>query len=73
MCSVVTLLIAKAIAEPTEDSIRYAAASELLHNATLIHDDVADGSTQRRGQPTLSALLGPCWLGITGWPRRWTW
>lgn len=56
---VVTLLIAKAIAEPTEDSIRYAAASELLHNATLIHDDVADGSTQRRGQPTLSALLGP--------------
>ena len=55
----VALLVAKAIAEPTEDSIRYAAVTELLHNATLIHDDVADESTERRGRPTLSALLGP--------------
>ena len=55
----VALLVAKALAEPTEDSIHYAAASELLHNATLIHDDVADESLERRGRPTLSALLGP--------------
>ena len=54
----VSLLIARAIGTPTEDSICYAAATELLHNATLIHDDVADGSQERRGQPTLSALLG---------------
>ena len=56
---VVGLLIAHAISRPTEDSICYAAAAELLHNATLIHDDVADESSERRGIPTLSALLGP--------------
>ena len=55
----VGLLIAHAISRPTEDSICYAAAAELLHNATLIHDDVADESSERRGIPTLSALLGP--------------
>lgn len=42
-----------------EDAIRYAAAAELLHNATLLHDDVADESPTRRGAPTLSALVGP--------------
>lgn len=54
----VSLLIARAIGTPTEDSVCYAAASELLHNATLIHDDVADESQERRGKPTVSALLG---------------
>ena len=54
----VALLVSRAIGTPTEDSICYAAATELLHNATLIHDDVADGSAERRGKPTVSALLG---------------
>jgi len=35
-----------------------AAAIELFHNAFLVHDDVEDGSLQRRGQPTLSAEYG---------------
>lgn len=42
----------------TDDTVRYAAASELLHNATLLHDDVADDSRQRRGMPTVMSLLG---------------
>ena len=54
----VSLLVARAIGMPTQDSVCYAAATELLHNATLIHDDVADGSAERRGKPTVSALFG---------------
>ena len=52
---VLSLLVARACSGGfiTEDTIRYAAAAELLHNATLLHDDVADGSTQRRGNPTV--------------------
>lgn len=54
----------------TEDSCRYAAAVELLHNATLLHDDVADDSLERRGVPTVystlggtaSVLIGDFWL-----------
>ena len=46
----IALLIARAIGQPNEDSIRCAAAAELLHNATLIHDDVADGSAEHRDQ-----------------------
>ena len=42
----------------TDDTVRYAAAAELLHNATLLHDDVADDSRQRRGMPTVMSLLG---------------
>ena len=42
-----------------ESTVRYAAASELLHNATLLHDDVADDSSQRRGVPKIMSLMGP--------------
>ncbi|MBQ9659676.1 MAG: polyprenyl synthetase family protein [Bacteroidales bacterium] len=55
----VALLLCRAIGSVSDDSISYAAASEMLHNATLMHDDVADESMERRGRPTLSALLGP--------------
>lgn len=35
-----------------------AAAIELLHTATLVHDDVIDHATTRRGKPTLNSLIG---------------
>ena len=51
---IVSLLVARACGngKANEDSVRCAAASELLHNATLLHDDVADSSAERRGAPT---------------------
>jgi geranylgeranyl pyrophosphate synthase len=38
--------------------ISLAAAIETLHTATLVHDDVVDGSLLRRGHPTLNASWG---------------
>lgn len=56
-----SLLMAKACSggKVTDAAVMYAAASELLHNATLLHDDVADGSDRRRGVPTIMSLMGP--------------
>ncbi len=56
----ISLLVARACSKGniTQDSIRYAAAAELLHNATLLHDDVADCSAKRRGKPTVMSVLG---------------
>lgn len=62
----ICLLMAKALGQPNGDSRRYAAACELLHNATLMHDDVADESSERRGRPTVSALLGPSGAVLVG-------
>lgn len=41
-----------------EEAVKVAAIVELLHNATLLHDDVVDGSHLRRGVPTMFSLLG---------------
>lgn len=41
------------------NSLRYAIASELMHNATLLHDDVADEADYRRGKPTIRKMMGP--------------
>jgi octaprenyl-diphosphate synthase len=45
----VTLLAAEAVGGQAEDHLRLAAFMELIHVATLIHDDVVDGAETRRG------------------------
>jgi octaprenyl-diphosphate synthase len=42
----------------SRDSVRAAAVVELLHTATLIHDDVIDVSDLRRGGPSVNAVWG---------------
>lgn len=61
MRPMLALLIARACSagQVSDSTISFAAASELLHNATLLHDDVADGSLKRRGAPTIMSLMGP--------------
>ncbi len=58
---ILTLYIARACngGKLAEDSLRCAAAVEILHNATLLHDDVADAAATRRGTPTVYSEYGP--------------
>ena len=53
---IVTILSAKILGEVNRKTIYGAAALELLHNATLMHDDVIDQSAQRRGSDTINAV-----------------
>lgn len=41
-----------------DDAIYFASAIEILHLATLVHDDVMDDADSRRGIPTLHSLYG---------------
>ena len=54
------LLIAKALAngKPTPHTLEMAAVVEFIHTATLLHDDVVDESTLRRGRETANAAFG---------------
>ena len=51
------LLAAKACGPVTDNTINSAVLLELLHTATLIHDDVIDETKQRRGIPSLNAIF----------------
>jgi geranylgeranyl diphosphate synthase type II len=55
-----TLMIATcmALGGRPEDAVRAAAALEMFHNGFLVHDDIADESTHRRGKPTLHMAHG---------------
>lgn len=48
-------LAASLFGEVNDATRRTALFVELLHTATLIHDDVVDGSDERRGQPSVNA------------------
>ena len=51
------LLAAKTCGQVTDHTINSAVLLELLHTATLIHDDVVDETKQRRGVPSLNAIF----------------
>lgn len=51
------LLTAKACGQVKDQTINSAVLLELLHTATLIHDDVIDETKQRRGVPSLNAIF----------------
>ena len=51
---IITLLSAKFFGDINDKALQAAAALEMLHNASLIHDDVIDEATERRGLPTIN-------------------
>lgn len=53
---ILVILSAKLLGEVNENVIRAAAAVELLHNASLIHDDVVDETKIRRNTPTINGI-----------------
>ena len=53
-----TILMAKAVGEITDSTLLAAVALELLHTASLVHDDVVDNSDERRGQASVNATNG---------------
>ncbi|HLF95963.1 MAG TPA: octaprenyl diphosphate synthase [Methylococcaceae bacterium] len=52
------LLIAKALGYKGPHHVTLAAVLEFIHTATLLHDDVVDDSTRRRGQDTANQVWG---------------
>ena len=53
---ILVILSAKLLGEVNENVIRAAASVELLHNASLIHDDVVDETKMRRNTPTINGI-----------------
>lgn len=52
------LAAVRALGGVSEHAIGWAAACEMMHNATLVHDDLQDGDRIRRGHPTVWAAHG---------------
>ena len=55
---ILVLLSAKLFGEPNEQTLRAATFVEMVHSATLIHDDVVDDADTRRGQASVKAHFG---------------
>ena len=52
------LLACRLFNEPSDLAIKLAAVVEMIHTATLVHDDVIDVAETRRGRPSTNALWG---------------
>jgi len=62
----VVLLTGNMLGAEQDRLVTLGAAVELLHTATLVHDDLIDGSLLRRGMPTLNARWSPAATVLTG-------
>lgn len=60
------LLSAEAVGAPAQVGLPGAVAVELVHNFSLLHDDVIDGDLQRRHRPTVWAQFGVAGAVLTG-------
>lgn len=60
------LLVGNMLGAPEEKLVTLGASVELLHTATLVHDDLIDGALLRRGMPTLNARWSPAATVLTG-------
>ena len=55
---ILVLLCAKLFGEINEQTLRAATFVEMVHSATIIHDDVVDDANQRRGKSSVKAQFG---------------
>ena len=60
------LLVGNMLGAPEDRIVTLGASVELLHTATLVHDDLIDGSLLRRGMPTLNSRWSPAATVLTG-------
>lgn len=61
-----TILTGRMLGAERERLLSLSAAIELLHTATLVHDDLIDNSLLRRGMPTLNSRWSPGATVLTG-------
>ena len=66
MRPMLVLLVAKSLGKVTERAFAAASAMELLHSASLLHDDVIDDSDKRRGRPSLNIAFNNNIAVLTG-------
>ena len=60
------VLLAGRLGRPSQAHFHAAAAVELVHAGTLVHDYVIDNSAVRRGRPTVAAELGDAAAIVVG-------
>ena len=68
MRPMLTLACARLLDYPGNRHHKLAAAVEFIHTATLLHDDVVDGSDMRRGKKAANLVFGNparCWSAIS--------
>lgn len=66
MRPILLLLASRACGNISQETYAAAASLELLHTASLLHDDVVDESNMRRGNPSINALYGNRVAILTG-------